>query len=217
MRSILATEELYHIFNRGVEHRQIFLCKNNYKRAIETIKFYQYNPKLKFADFKNLTIGQREKILQEIHKLPKIVEIICYCLMPNHFHFLIKQLTDNGISIFISKFTNSYTKYFNTGNNRDGSLLGGTFKSVWVETQEQLLHLSRYIHLNPTTSYLVKAENLEDYQWSSFNEFMGLPGFCQKEIILSEFKSPQKYKEFVLDQADYARTLENIKHKFLEE
>lgn len=214
--AILASGETYHVFNRGVEHRQIFGDQRDYKRVVETIDFYQYNPRIKLSDFKNFPADQRSKILQEIHKLPKIVEIICYCFLPNHFHLLLKQLIDNGISNFVSKFSNSYTKYFNTRNNRDGSLLGGTFKSVRIETPEQLLHISRYIHLNPVISYLVKPEYLEYYQWSSFNEFMGSSGFCQKELVLSQFKSSQKYKEFVVDQVDYARTLENIKHQLLE-
>ena len=213
---ILATGEIYHVYNRGVEHRQIFVDKRDYKRAIETIEFYQYNPQLRFSNFKNLDIEKRNNILKNIHKLPKIIEIICYCFLPNHFHLLLRQLTESGISNFVSKFTNSHTKYFNTRNNRDGRLFGGTFKSVRIETQEQLLHVSRYIHLNPIISYLVKPENLEDFQWSSFNEFMGHSGFCQKESILSEFKSTRKYKEFVLNQVDHARTLENIKSKILE-
>lgn len=214
--SILATGEIYHVFNRGVEHRQIFNDQRDYKRIIEATDFYQYNPKLKFSDFKNLPAEARKKILEGIHKLPKIVEILCYCFMPNHFHFLLKQLSDNGVSNFVSKITNSYTKYFNTRNSRDGSLLGGTFKSVRIETIEQLLHVSRYIHLNPVVSFLVKENHLEDYQWSSFNEYMGSDGFCQKELILSEFKLPQKYKEFILDQVNYAKSLEVIKHQLLD-
>lgn len=219
--NILSTGEIYHIFNRGVEHRQVFDGQRDYRRAVEVMDFYRFNPKIKFSDLKNLPLDQREKTLKEIHKLPKIVEFICYSFLPNHFHFLLQQLTDNGISNFVSKFTNSYTKYFNTKNKRDGGLFGGTFKSVRVEDEKQLLHLSRYIHINPVVSYLIQAENLENYQWSSFPEFMrtsdsNSPTFCKKELILSQFKSPVEYKNFVLDQVDYARVLENIKHQILE-
>ena len=83
--------------------------------------------------------------------------------MPNHFHLLLKQTIDNGISHFLSKFTNSYTKYFNTKYNRVGPVFQGVFKSVHIESDEQLMHLSRYIHLNPVVSAVVEKQNLLSY------------------------------------------------------
>lgn len=215
-KTILANGEIYHIFNRGVEHRQTFQDIRDYRRAIEAIEFYLYNPKIKFSEFKNLPEIARNEMRKNIFKLPKIVEIICYCLMPNHFHFILKQLTDNGIANFISKFTNSYTKYFNTKNKRDGALFGGTFKAARIGNDEQLLHVSRYVHINPIISFLVKPENLKDYSWSSFGEYMGSPGFCTKELILEQFKSSEDYNKFLLDQVDYAHSLANINHQLLD-
>lgn len=213
---VLATNEIYHIFNRGVEHRQIFTDKRDYRRALETVEFYQHNTELKFSDVKNLPLEQRSKVLQDIFELPKLVEVICFCFLPNHFHLLLKQLLDNGISNFVSKFTNSYTRYFNTKNERDGSLFRGTFKSVRVESQGQFLQVSRYIHFNPVASYLAKLENLEDYPWSSFKELLRSPTLVQKELILSSFKTIDKYKEFVYDKIGYSSSLENIKDKLFE-
>ncbi|PIU03142.1 hypothetical protein COT44_04580 [Candidatus Shapirobacteria bacterium CG08_land_8_20_14_0_20_39_18] len=213
---ILATGEIYHVFNRGVEHRQIFHDVYDYQRAIGAINFYQHNPELKFSDFLNLPIDQKQQILKDIDKLPKIVEILCECLMPNHFHFLLEQLTDQGISIFLSKFTNSYTKYFNTRDNRDGSLFGGPFKAVRIDTTEQLLQVSRYVHLNPVVSFLIKPEEIINYQWSSLKELLEKPTTAQKELILSSFQTPAKYQEFVMDQVNYAKSLENLKDKFFE-
>ena len=137
--------------------------------------------------------------------------------MPNHFHFLIKQLKDGGITEFVSKLSNSYTKYYNTKYNRVGPLLQGEFKAVLIESDDQLIHVSRYIHLNPIASFLVK--DLKNYRWSSYPEFTGeiKDGFCAKEEILSFFKSPKDYEKFVLDQVDYAQKLELIKHQLLEE
>ena len=136
--------------------------------------------------------------------------------MPNHFHYLLQQKVDGGITEFVSKISNSYTKYFNTKNERVGPILQGEFKSVLVETDEQLIHLSRYIHLNPLVSYL--TDNLESYPWSSHPEYVGInrTSFCSKDIILKQFKSSEDYKQFVLDQEDYGRKLERIKHQTLD-
>ena len=136
--------------------------------------------------------------------------------MPNHFHFLLKQLRDDGITEFASKLTNSYTKYFNTKHTRVGPLFQGEFKAVLIESDEQLLHLSRYTHLNPLVSYLTK--NLNSYEWSSYGEYAGnQPGICAKKDVLAFFNSPNKYSQFVMDQADYGATLNFIKHQLLEE
>ena len=202
--------EFYHVYNRGSEKRPIFGTSRDHQRFIKTIKYYQIQgPKPKFSHsfkFKSFRLDPNKKI----------VEIICFCLMPNHFHLLIKQLKDGGITEFISKLSNSYTKYYNTKYNRVGPLLQGEFKAVFIESDEQLLHISRYIHLNPLVSYLVK--NLEDYGWSSYLEYVrNLNTICDKEIILNFFSAPEKYQQFVLDQADYGMQLELIKHKLLDE
>lgn len=203
------SDYFYHIFNRGTEKRQIFESNRDRSRFLKTIQYYQYEgPKPRFSKF---FISNLQKFSPD----RKIVEIVSYCLMPNHFHLLIKQLKEGGISEFMSKFSNSYTKYFNTKYKRVGALLQGQFKAVLVESDEQLLHLSRYIHLNPLSSFLVK--NLDQYQWSSYSEYInGTKGICSKEDVASFFKTPQDYKQFVLDQADYAQKLEIIKHQLID-
>lgn len=132
--------------------------------------------------------------------------------MPNHYHFLIKQLQDNGISEFISKISNSYTKFFNTKHNRVGPLLQGQFKAVRIEYDEQLIHVARYIHLNPVASFIIK--DLKEYQWSSYPAYIGLQAdkICTNGFILAMFKNKQKYEQFVLDHVDYSQSLEKIKH-----
>lgn len=202
----LVTGEIYHVFNRGVARLPIFEDKRDYNRFLETLYYYQFQgPKPQFSQIK------RFKDLN-FEKNQKIVEIICYCLMPNHYHFMIKQLQDNGISEFINKLSNSYTKYFNTRHERVGPLLQGQFKAVRVETEEQLLHLSRYIHLNPIVSFLFK--DLREYFYSSYLAFIDVrqDKICTKELVISMFKTPAIYELFVLDQADYGKTLEQIKH-----
>jgi putative transposase len=139
--------------------------------------------------------------------------------MPNHFHILIKQKTDNGISKFMANIQNSYARYFNTKHKRIGPLFQGQFKAVKIESEEQLLHVSRYIHLNPYSSALVKNyEELEKYEWSSLKEYLNttLFPFCSKDDIQEYFKKEGSYKEFVFDNADYQKRLEEIKHLILD-
>lgn len=205
----LVNDNYYHIYNRGVEKRIIFSDERDYKRFLQTLYYYQFNgPKPAFSN------QSRFKIKDFTHSL-KIVEITCYCLMPNHFHLLIRQLMDHGISEFIGKVINSYTKYYNTKHRRIGSLFQGGFKAVLVENDIQFIHLSRYIHLNPYTSELV--QDLKLYGQSSYCHFIGLTSdqLCSAEPVLAHFKDVDDYKEFVGGHGDYARELEHMKHLLL--
>lgn len=202
--------EIYHVFNRGVEKRSIFESNRDKSRFLKTIHYYQHEgPKPRLSKlFKNSNF--------KLDLNTKIIEIISYCLMPNHFHLIVRQLKDGGITEFMSKFLNSYTKYFNTKHRRVGALLQGQFKAVLVESDEQLLHLSRYIHLNPLVSYVVKDLNL--YPWSSYKEYTNnTEGLCAKNDVLGLFSSPKEYQQFVLDQADYGEKLELIKHQLIDQ
>jgi len=206
---IFANNEFYHAFNRGVEKRTIFLDKRDYSRFIQTLEYYQIKNPPRFSFRKRPNVLKRRGISSSL------VEIISFCFMPNHFHLLLKQIEDNGITTFMSKLTNSYTKYFNTRYNRVGPLTQGTFKAVRIENDEQLLHVSRYIHLNPIIDYLVK--DLKLYEYSSYPEFIGRKkGFCQTHHILNHFSSPKQYEEFVLEQEDYGRTIKSMERLLLE-
>lgn len=204
-------EHFYHVYNRGVEKRSIFEKSWDYNRLIKTIRYYQFEgPKPKLSKF---LAGH---LLKPVDESKKIVDIISYCLMPNHFHFLVRQLRDGGITEFVSKLSNSYTKYYNTKHTRVGSLFQGQFKAVLIESDEQLLHVSRYIHLNPLVSNLTRDLNL--YRWSSYSEYIdNNPGICNKEPIMSFFKSSGDYEKFIADHADYGLALEIIKHQLLED
>lgn len=213
----LITEELYHVFNRGVNKQPIFFGKRDYQRAMDVCEFYSFaESKLRFSKF--LLLSQEKKIhfwrkLREGNR--KLVEIICFCFMPNHFHLLLKQKEENGISKFMSIFQNSFTRYMNTKYERIGPLLQGQFKAVRVEDENQLFHLSRYIHLNPYASFVVKKkEDLINYPWSSFPQYLRKTNnsFCSVKAVMVSFKNAEEYKNFVFDQADYQRELDRIKH-----
>lgn len=215
---MLVTGEFYHIFNRGVAKAPTFLEKRDYNQAISSLSHYVFTkPPMKFSRFKELSVNERYKIIKRMEKQNKLSEIICYVLMPNHFHLLLKQTAENGISTFLSRFTNSYTKYFNTKHERVGPLFQGVFKSVHIDTTEQLIHLSRYIHLNPLTSYLVKEKTLLSYSWSSLTDYLkGNSSLINSKYILSHFGSVRQYLEFVINNRDYQRKLKQIEHLVIE-
>lgn len=216
---VFAENEYYHIYNRGVEKRNVFSSKNDYNRFLHTVNYYRFqNPKLRFSKYLSLNNIVSEIFKEKLYQSKQIVDIVAFCFMPNHFHFLLKQKVVKGIPTFISRITNSYTKYFNTKYKRVGPLFQGVFKAVYVEDDEQLVHLSRYIHLNPVANFLVKVSSLPDYQWSSFPEYLKLTNsfLCQKTEVMEKFSTIEKYRSFVFDQIKYSQEIEKIKHLTLE-
>ena len=213
----IALNEIYHIFNRSIAQQPIFLSSRDYQRAIEVLTFYQYKkPSLRFSFYNRLPKEQKDGFFVKLARENKpLIEIISFCLMPNHIHFLLKNLQENGINRFMGNFQNSYAKYFDTKTNRSGGLFQAMFKAVRIESDEQLLHVSRYIHLNPVTAYLIRPGELKNYQWSSYPDYLHpdkSSNYIHKDLILSHFKSAKAYEQFVLDQVDYQRELDKIKH-----
>ncbi|KKU29001.1 MAG: hypothetical protein UX42_C0004G0006 [Microgenomates group bacterium GW2011_GWC1_46_20] len=209
----------YHIYNRGVARLPTFSSASDYRQAILSLSYYQYSqPPVKLSRYKSLSPDEKSKLLESLSRNDsKLVQIISFVLMPNHFHLLLKQVQDQGISKFVSQFTNSYTRYFNTKYSRPGSLFQGPFKAVCVESEEQLIHLSRYIHLNPYVSSVIKKSELLTYPWSSFPDYLkGNSTLANATPILSHFKSNFDYQTFVLNHSDYARELEVVKHLALD-
>jgi len=218
-QAIFANNHFYHTFNRGVARQPTFKTKRDYDRAIIALDYYQYEkPSLKLARALSLNKEDELKFFQGLRKQPKLAEITAYCLMPNHFHLLLKQKIKNGVSKFLSNFTNSYTRYFNTKRERVGPLFQGIFRAVRIETDQQLIHVSRYIHLNPVASLVIKEEELDTYSWSSLPEYLNprINMISQQKDILDYFPSRIAYRKFVYDQIDYAKKLEEIKHLMLE-
>lgn len=217
---IFANGEIYHIYNRGVERRPVFTNKREHQRAVDLLKYYRFaHLPMRYSQLLSLPSPAQETVWERIRKENNYeVLIIAYCLMPNHFHLVVKQSNDGGVSRYMANFTNSYTKYFNTKYRRVGSLFQGPFKAIHVETDEQLLHLSRYIHLNPLVTFVVKEKDFLSYPWSSLPDYLrGKSSLVEVETVLSHFSSSQKYQRFVLDQVDYAKKLEGIKHLTFED
>lgn len=211
----LITNQIYHVFNRGIDRRTTFSGKREFERGYQALLFYRFvRPPLRLSYFLSLGPDKRNQTLSQMEKGEQLIDVLAYCLMPNHVHLVLRQLFDEGISTYLSNIQNSYTRYFNTRHRRVGPLFLDQFKAKRVETDEQLHHLIRYVHLNPFTSFLVKGQDaLVDYPWSSFPEYLGKKvGFCIKEYPSAKTQSPHAYKTFVFDQANYQRHLGEIKN-----
>lgn len=194
----------YHIYNRGVEKRTIYEDEQDYKVFLNYIK-EGLSPKPNPEEIKKSFIlkGSSFQGVPHTHKnYHKKVELLVYCLMPNHFHFIIKQIQKGSMEGFMRSLATRYSMYFNKKYNRVGHLFQGIYKASMITNDAYLLHLSRYIHLNP----LEYTKNLSS-AYSSYGEYLGLrrtEWVCIKEILAffnkakSDFlKSVNTYKNFV--------------------
>ncbi len=212
--------EIYHVFNRSVARQPIFETHKSCRRALETINYYQYSKTpISFSHYRRLSPEIRQMLDETMQHQGKKVILLGFCLMPNHFHFLIQQTEENGISEFLGNFQNSFAKYFNTTFERTGAVFQAMFKAVRIESNDQLLHVARYIHLNPLTAYILRDnKDLDNYPWSSFKEYLNNKEtlLTTVNLILEYFPSVQAFKEFTLNQSEYQRVLKDIRHLTLE-
>ena len=213
----LVVGEIYHIFNKSIAEYIIFNNDSEFSRMMNVIRYYQkVKPAIKFSDFiKPTNVKQNYPNIDfSLLKGEKLIEIIAYCLMPTHIHLILKQLKRNGISTFMGNTLNSYTRYFNTKHKRKGPLWEGKFKNMLVKTDEQLVHLTRYIHLNPATAYLV--DKPEKWPWSSYKEYLleTKTKICKYDDILDI--EANTYRKFVEDRIFYQRELANIRNLLLD-
>lgn len=215
---VLATGEIYHLFNRAVGNEDILISKRNLHRTIEVIDYYRLPQKIKYSKFRSLTEELQKKYLASINNQMPLIVIYAFALMPTHYHLLVRQLADGGLRIFASNFQNSFAKYFNLKNNRQGALFQNPFKAKRVESEEELIHLSRYIHLNPVTSYLIEFNQLSNYPWTSYSWYMdeNRNRFLDTKLLIGIWGSREKYDKFVANQVDYQRKLNLIKKLILE-
>jgi len=221
--------EIYHIYNRGVEKRNIFTDQKDYLRFIHDLfefndkdavvnNSYYFNPKTKKVEARNL---KGIKATKKTRKL--LVEILIFTLMPNHFHLLLKQKEEGGISKFMQKLGIGYTNYFNQKHERSGVLFQGKFKAVLIKEHSHFLHLPFYIHSNPLSlnyGNRISIDFLENYKWSSFLDYIGkknFPSVTQREFLLNFFGGAEKYKKETAEWLkEKSSNLEKIKEVVLE-
>ena len=173
--------EYYHVYNRGTEKRIIFLDDADRNRFIQNI------------------IAANHSTSDE-HR----IDIICFCLMPNHYHLIVRQHSDNGISKFMASLGNGYTKYFNTKYERFGRLFESKFKDRHIHADDYLLNLSAYIHNNPMELTEINGDwnKLYEYPWSSLRHYLNqeILGFIHEKPIMDHFSDENDYRAYVKNQ-----------------
>jgi len=203
-------DKVYHIYNRGVEKRQIFMEDKDYFRFIHDLfEFnderavlntnYYFNPQTMEVELRYFK--------KEVEPRKLLVEILVFVLMQNHFHLLVKQRIDNGVVKFMQKMGTGYTNYFNKKYERVGSLFQGRFKAVMIDEDAHFLHIPHYLHSNPlnygsSTSIVGQIEFLENYRWSSFPDYVGkknFPSLTQRKFLLDFFGGEEQYKRKTIE------------------
>jgi REP element-mobilizing transposase RayT len=187
------TGEYYHVYNRGVDKRKIFLNQYDLNRFLKCL--VEFNTKEPIGSIYELSF-QKQKLGSRTTKSNKLVSIITYCVNPNHFHLLITPLMEKGIEKFMQRI-GGYTRYFNEKHKRNGVLFQGKFKSKHISNNNYLLKLSAYINMNNRNSigkinYKLSKSSLEEYSQNK-------KGICDTKIISKQFKNSKEYLEFALE------------------
>ncbi|MDP3661753.1 MAG: transposase [bacterium] len=206
----IAPFEHYHLFNRGVNHQQIFFEERDIARFVFLI-LHKQSPTTTTTRVEYYTkefLKHRVWSTTGTTKVKMVgtrsVELVNFCLMDNHFHLTVRELKEGGTSKYMQRILNAYTKYFNTKYKRKGHLFEGPFKAVRVDSNVQLLHLSAYIHRNPRDMHAWRGKEAE-YPWSSLQDFIvenRWGRLLSTNVILEQFgkdsETQQKgYKKFV--------------------
>ena len=199
----------YHIYNRGVEKRKIFLDQQDYSVFLSYLKEYLL-PKDEKGLYEKLgevalSSRERDKIIKtlRLNNFADEITLLAYCLMPNHFHFFVKQKSSGSIDKFINSLGTRYTMYFNKKYDRVGSLYQGVYKAVQITGEAQFIYLSKYIHKQALSSSRLQGEALEA-QPSSYKDYLGeksaLWVFPQEVLSYFSKASPTlSYQAFVTE------------------
>lgn len=216
MREKIIAGNFYHVLNRGVDKRKIFLDEKDYLRFIHDL--FEFNDKAHAFNvghfFKlrhqNQHIDVRRQYIENRRPRKLLVEILAFCLMPNHYHLLLKPKNNNSIIEFIKKINGGYAKYFNHKYKRAGALFEGKYKSVLIKDESHFIHLPYYIHLNPLDlvmpawrdkkikDYKKAVKFLENYKWSSYLDYIGkknFPSVTQRNFLLKFLGNSTQYKK----------------------
>jgi len=206
----IVTGEIFHVLNRGVDNREIFLEEEDYFRFIHNLfEFNDPSPVFNLSYYLN-RLQSIDFVNQYIKKPRKlIVEILAFCLMPNHFHLLLRQREEGGLTKFMRKIGVGYANYFNQKYQRSGALFQGRFKLILVKEETHFIHLPYYIHFNPLDlkmpdwregeieNYQNAIKFLESYRWSSHLDYLSkknFPSVTQREFLLKIFGGSENYK-----------------------
>lgn len=207
MRKIkIAPGEFYHIYNRGMAKQKIFLNESDYIRFMFCLLYFQSTKTFNNIGYYTSYFKKCRRFNPSADTLSKIISnrsvgLINFVLMPNHFHLTVLEISEKGTAMYMQRVLNSYTKYFNTKYKRTGHLFQGPYQAVHVENNEQLLHLSAYIHKNPREIQNINSnKKLMNYFWSSYQDYAAenrWPGLLKTDVILEQFRNKAEYINFV--------------------
>ncbi len=220
-------DEFYHVFNRGTEKRNIFTRRSDYERFLALLYACNGTEPVRFDYTAQTQYGPTllEYALQQ-KRGTELVDICAYCIMPNHFHLLLRQRSEGGISKFMQKVVTGYTMYFNKRNERTGVLFQGKFKAVHADTDRYLKYLISYIHLNPSklidpnwaTKRTVPKQDMEQhlaqYAYSSYQDYLGSSrkesSVLNRDAFPVYFESPREFKKEMLEWIEFGEGLTNL-------
>lgn len=205
----ISVDEYYHVYNRGNGKREIFHDESDYVR-FQVLLYFSNNIKgIHVADYKSQSV----KELYDLSREETLVDIGAYCLMPNHFHLLIKEKIEGGTSLFMQKLSTAYTMYYNKKYNNTGSLFGGRFKAKHLDSDQYLKYQYSYIHLNPVSiidsgwknkkiTDIKKAKIfLSSYNYSSYKDYLSEKRkegtIINKESFPDYFSNSTKFSEMI--------------------
>jgi len=202
-----SNDSVWHIYNRGVERRDVFLHTADYLRFV--VNLYEFNDSAPALNVGYHLIASPIEVRLQYPRKEQLVDILAFCLMPNHYHLMVQQRVENGITIFMRKLGTGYTNYFNTKYERVGPLFQGTFKSVMLEREAHFIHLPHYIHLNPLDFKNPEWRNgavkdpekvltsLASYRWSSLPDYLNASNFptvTNREFLTKCIGEPNDFR-----------------------
>lgn len=217
MREPFDSAAFYHVYNRGVDKRQIFKCEGDFQRFCESLYLFNdanYKHKGGRGIQRDILLAASEVL--QIDQDP-LVSVVSYCLVPNHFHLLLLARKPAGISKFLHNVEMGYSKYFNKKYDRTGTLFESPFKALPVDLKEHLQLLPRYIHLNAldgtgidwrhgvATNWDQAKAILDSFAWSSHDLYAGRSQFLPiiDELIVREwFPTPDDYWKYLMIPTD---------------
>lgn len=198
----------------------LFRRLKDYKRFLDSFEYYRKDkPSIKYSRLRHLSTSSLIQALDAHNQKLDQVSVLAYCLMPNHFHFLVKQRKDRGIETWMRWASNSYSSYFNAKYHRKGYVFQNIYKAVHVSYDEQLLQTFRYIHLNPVTAGLVKIDQLGNFEWSSYQAYVlgqKLPITIETKILNRFFADISDLTQFTMNYQEYLKSTQDFKDIFLE-
>ncbi|HOL36027.1 MAG TPA: transposase [bacterium] len=200
----------YHVFNIAVNGARVFQQPSHYERFIRLIQYYRKDMFWKYTRFESLKSYSPEVVLSQTNA-EKLVDIIAYCIMPNHFHIILKQVSDGGVAKFMAKITHSYAKFFNRRKKKIGPVWAGRYRCSKIETKNEFLCISRHLHMEPVFVGLVKTPG--QWQYSSFNEYINRKTGDKMKICTFDGYidiNSKEYAKFVKDKDNYTKTFDTI-------